>query len=296
MTEARANGLQHFREELLPILTQALRERETRAVLSRDVRSIRRTKRTVALLLAATLPLVVWMLASAGADDTITVDAADALRNPAAVESELRERGIRADVRVVPTDWSLAGKWFNLYFPPGSPVDRGTWGVLRAQVGSIDMGIPAVAERCPRGVGCGRTAALELPTELPGRITLVVGRLAKPGERYWSRHMDSLNELAPSGALYCYRLEELPPAEAGALLQRLGYELIWLYEQDFFHSTSGGEVREPPAGSRLWYAWFRNPKVIDLRVASPHRARAWAEQSGTPTPQHPRSSAPWAQC
>ncbi len=178
-------------------------------------------------------------------DRVITVDAAEALADPVAVEAELAQQGIDADIRIVPANKTLAGKWFHLYFPPDSKIDEETFWPMKSYVGVLDARFDSVNERCPIG-DCARTSILEIPGRVKGPMTLIVGREPQPGEEYWAHEIDWDNELAPSGALYCHRLEEKTPEEASALLQRLGYEVIWVNEEDKFSE----EVAFPPPGRR----------------------------------------------
>ncbi|HEV3472805.1 MAG TPA: hypothetical protein VG408_06315 [Actinomycetota bacterium] len=229
------------------------------------------------------------LLATATAGDKIvTVHAADALRDPERVEDFLAAEGIDAEVMAVPADF-LAGKWFHLYFAPGADVDEGTFALLKSYVGEIDGSQPSVLERCPLG-DCERSGVLEIPGRVRGPITLVVGRPAEPGEEYWARKIDWMNDLAPSGALYCYRLEEKTPPEADRLLRDLGYDVVWVHEVDNY----SGETEMPPEGAEITWAFFRGPKTVDMRTTTPEKAEHHRVVEGTPSDQHPRSSAPWA--
>jgi hypothetical protein len=232
-------------------------------------------------------------VASAGAGDkVVTVSASDALANPAAVERSLADEGIDAQIRAVPANHTLVGKWFHLYFAPNSAIDDEAFGLMKSYVGEIDGSNEAVMKRCPIG-DCERTSLLEIPGTVKGPMTLVVGREPQPGEEYWAREIDWDNELAPSGALYCYRLEDKTPTEAGALLERLGYNVIWVHEDD----KTSNEVPFPPTGDQIEYAFFRGPETVDMRTATPQNAERYKEAGGTPSQRHPRSSAPWApQC
>jgi AcrR family transcriptional regulator len=214
---ARESG---FEDRLREMLLEAHEERRRPVTGRRRRASMRR--RGIGALMAATFVVGGWVAASSVvSDDTIEVDAAAAAEDPRAVERELREAGIDAEVRTVPEpDPYLRGKWLQLYFPPEVAVDPDLYFLLRSFVGDFNMAWPSVRERCPRGVGCERTSILELPRRTPGPIVLIAGRAPRAREKGWE-NVDPSNELAPTGALYCYRLEELSPTEAGRRLESM---------------------------------------------------------------------------
>ncbi|MDQ4143925.1 MAG: hypothetical protein M3198_09325 [Actinomycetota bacterium] len=245
-----------------------------------------------------TIPMVAAFSASAllfasaiARDKVVSVSAEAALADPSGVERQLANEGIQAEVRVVPVNDFLAGKWFHLYFGPEAVVDSETLALLKSYVGEIDYRYESVAEHCgPTAALCERTSILEIPGSVTGPITLVVGRAARPGEEYWARNIDWSNELAPSGAFYCHRLEGRTPTEAATLLQELGYRVLWVHEE----GNTSDEVTLPPPGAEITFAMFRAPDVVDIRTARPPSAERYKEASGTPSQRYPRSSAPWA--
>lgn len=247
----------------------------------------RRPVVTIPVFIALTGLAFLLTTAIAG-DKVIEVAAADALRDPRAVERDLAREGIDARIVAVPSD-NLAGKWFHLYLEPRSDIDLDTYWLLKSYVGLIDYRYPSVVARCPMG-DCARTGLLELPGKVRGPITLVVGREPNPGEEFWAKNAFGMNELAPSGALWCYRLEEKTPAEAEEILSALGYDIVWVHEND----ARSDPVARPPAGALITTAWFRGPSVVDVRTAAPEDAVRYKNSEGTPTAEHPRSSAPWA--
>jgi hypothetical protein len=283
-----------FEDRLLEMLLEAHEERRRRVTGRRRRASMRR--RGIGALMAATLVVGGWVAASSVvSDDTIEVDAAAAVEDPRAVERELREAGIDADVRTVPEpDPYLRGKWIWLHFPPRVDIDPDTFALLQSYVGMLDMGWPSVQERCPRGIGCERTAILELPRNLPGPIVLIAGRAPRAGEEGW-KNLDPMNELAPTGALYCYRLEELSPTEAGRRLDELGYRVEWRYATsgDPFWAPAGAPPNEhpdsPPPGTGLVYAWFLGPNSAELSVAPQRYVEEVRRQYGTPVTEADRS-------
>jgi hypothetical protein len=276
-----------FEERLLEMLLEAHEERQGRVTGRRRKASMRR--RGVGALLAATLVVGGWVVASAvGGDDTIKVDAAAAIEDPQAVERELREAGIDAEVRAVPTDPSLRGKWFWLHFPPGVDIDPETFALLQSYVGALDMGWSAVQKRCPKGVGCERTPILELPQDVPGPIVLIAGRAPLPGEKGWD-NIEGDNELAPTGALYCLRLEELSPAEAGRRLEDLGYRVDWRYAEGDPFWAPGGFPDSPPPGTGVVYAWFLGPNAVEVSVVPDELVDRVRDGVGTPVTAADRS-------
>lgn len=254
-------------------------------------------RRGVGALLAATLVVGGWVVASGvGGDDTIKVDAAAAVEDPRAVERELREAGIDAEVRAVPiADPYLRRKWLWLHFPPGVDIDPDTFALLQSYVGMLHMGWPSVQERCPRGIGCERTAILELPRDVPGPVVLIAGRAPRAGEEGWE-NVDPMNELSPTGALYCYRLEELGSAEAGHRLEELGYRVIWRYSPvDVVTDMQPTEFLDrPPPGTGIVHAWFRGPNVVDVSLVRDEHVAQQRRSIGTPVTPEDRLGLAWA--
>lgn len=218
---------------------------------------------TVAIPVFVAATALLFASAIAG-DKVVSVSALDALENPSAVEQQLAEQGIRAQVRAVPVKESLVGKWFHLYLDPTADVDAGTFALLRSYVGEIDYRYESVAEHCgPTAALCERTSILEIPGSVKGPITLVVGRAAEPGEEYWARNIDWSNELAPSGALYCYAFEQKRPEAARDALQTAGYEVGFTYDL----KGSSGEVASIPPDSALTSATFKDVDTVVLHLA-----------------------------
>ena len=218
----------------------------------------------------------------------IEVHAQDALSDPRGLEQELARQGVDAHIVSVPSR-DLAGKWYHLYLAPNTDIDDETYWLLQSYVGLIDYRYPSVQEHCPIG-DCPRTSLLEIPARVHGPITLVVGRTPTASEQgYWTDSF-GMNELAPTGALYCYRLEERTPAEAERILHALGYDVSWDYETD----NASNKVGSPPPESVVSFAWFKGPNEVEVVTSSPKDATSYKESEGTPTENHPRDSAPWA--
>lgn len=252
-------------------------------------RAWRRPVTKVGAFVVVTATFFAFASAIAG-DRTITVDAADALRSPASVEKRLSEEGISADVYAVPVKDDLVGKWFHLYLDPRADVDAGTFALLKSYVGELDFGYDTVAERCPGGAGCDRTSILEIPGDVKGPMTLVVGRAAGANESYWAENMDWGNELAPSGALYCLALEEKSPEEAAVLLEAKGYRVEWTYDapRSAPDGERSGSVDEPPVGTGITVAYSPAPGVINLRTTALSELDHARASAGTPTAESGR--------
>jgi hypothetical protein len=283
-----------FEDRVLHMLLQA-REEQLGPQPRRPRRVALRRRRLGALLVAA-LVIGGWVVASSVVGDaTIEVDATDAIEDPHGVERELREAGIDAEGRTGPeADPYLRGKWIWLHFPPGVDVDPDTFALLQSYVGHLHMGWPSVQERCPRGIGCERTAILELPRDVPGPIVLIAGRAPRAGEEGWE-NVDPMNELSPTGALYCHRLEELSTAEAGRRLDELGYRVIWRYaERDPFMDARSEFPDRPPTGTALVHAWFRGPNVVDVSVVPDQHVAEQRRSVGTPVTPEDRLGLTWA--
>lgn len=220
-------------------------------------------------------------------DKVIEVHAADALRDPRGLEQDLGRQGLDARIVAVPSK-DLTGKWVHLYLAPDDDMDMDTYWLLRSFVGLLDTRFSSVEERCPIG-DCARTSLLEIPGRVEGPITLVVGREPRPGEEFWSDNF-GMNELAPSGALWCYGLEEMTPEDAAETVRGLGYDVSWDHEK----GNTANKVDAPPDGAAVVFAWFKGPAEVEIVTTSPEDAARYKTAEGTPTPEHPRSSAPWA--
>lgn len=241
------------------------------------------------------IPVFVVLSASAllfasaiAGDKVVSVSAQDALTSPSAVERQLADEGVKAQVQAVPVNDSLVGKWFHLYLDPKADVDAETFALLKSYVGEIDYRYESVAKHCgPTGGLCERTSVLEIPGSVTGPITLVVGRPAKPGEEHWARNMDWGNELAPSGALYCYALEQKNPEPVRDALETAGYEVVFNYDL----KDGSAEIASIPAHAALASASFGDVDTVVLNYApvkgEPDYPSAQEQRlmNGTPTEQ-----------
>lgn len=263
---------------------------ETNAEESRLSRKRSRWRRpTVTVPVFVMLSATVLLFASAIAGDkVVSVTAHDALTDPSRVERRLSAEGIEARIQAVPVKDALIGRWFHLYLDPASDVEAETFALLRSYVGQIDYRYDSVEKRCrPTAAPCERTSLLEIPGSVTGPITLVVGRAAQPGEGHWARNMDWGNELAPSGALYCYALEEKGPEATLDVLEAAGYEVIFNYDL----KDNSAEVTSIPADAALATATFRDVDTVVLNYApikgQPDYPSAQEQRlmMGTPTDQ-----------
>lgn len=264
-----------FEARLLPMLLDAVEENRVRPA-PRGSTGRSPLRRTAAVVLAAAA-LVVGTTVVVGGRSTVEVRAADALADPEGVVADLQEAGIEARILAVPVDRPMASTWWHLYFAPRVQVDELVWAKLKAQVGVGVAQLPEDIRDAGRGIY--HHEVLELPRNLPGPVTLVVGQERRPGEA--EAPMD--NELAPNGAFWCLRLEDMQPERAGRVLEDLGYELVWVYDT---FETPWGESRmvdEPPPASEITATRFRSPSVVDVRLAPQPAVEELRLAEGTPT-------------
>ena len=274
--EVRERPVEGFEARLLPVLVKALEERDSLQIPRRST-SPRIVRRGIGVAIAAAW-LVVATTVLVASQDTISVSATDAIANPAEVTQDLRDAGIEARILIVPVPPSAAGTWWSISFSPGVHVDDLVWAKLKAQVGVAVAGLPE--EILDRGRGVFHHEVLELPRNLEGPLTLVVGRAARPGET--EAPMD--NELAPNGTFWCLGLEDLPPERSGRMLEGMGYEVVWVYETFEGPGGEGSEVDAPPQGSGITTAFFRAPDVVDIRLAPEAQVERLRLAAGTPIP------------
>jgi hypothetical protein len=133
---------------------------------------------------------------------------------------QLHEYGLDITIEVVPTSRQLVGTW-----------------VWVSTSGDVPRDLQdSVAEQA-----AGYTATIELPASFPGEITFGVGRATRPGEE--PQVSGIRNALAPGGLLFCERLRDLTPEEAGRRLTALGYTVGFADRQG-----PRGFTRTPPPG------------------------------------------------
>jgi hypothetical protein len=187
---------------------EALRAELLSGIGRRSRRAPRRRLLLVAAaaLLAMVVPLGVNLLGDRGGralaisdqGGTITVRLLDARADPARLTSELRAAGIDAEVRSVPV-------------PPGQ---AGTWVAA--------LGPPELGGRLERA-----GAVLRLPAATAGRIELVIGRPARPGERYAAVAGQPSTPAPGLGGLRLGCLLGLDAPAAGRQLARHGVRVAW---------------------------------------------------------------------
>jgi hypothetical protein len=277
--QVRTGALRGFEGRLLPVLVQAVEDRAGRE-RPRRTRSRRRIRRAGAVALVAA-GVVAATTIGVGGDDSIRVRASDAAADPEAVARELQAEGIDARILVVPVEHFETPVWWHLWFAPGVQVDRLAWARLKAQVGVGVIGLPD--EELDHGNGVQHRTELVLPRGLPGPVTLVVGRVARPGEPLGA--MD--NELAPDGAFWCLQLDRMPPEQAIRAVKGLGYDVVLVLDTP----ARSDELEGLPPSARLTAAWFRSPKLVDLRFATEH-VDEYRSAEGTPNEGDPVP--PWS--
>jgi hypothetical protein len=278
-----------FEARLLPMLLDAVDERSRARVAPRPRRVRRRTVvRSGALAVAALVGAVVAANTLAVGTDTVQVSAAEAVRDPAAVQRQLRDQGVDANILVVPVPTGVAGTWWDLYFRPGARVGPEEWSRLLAQVGEgIDPGLPPdVYDRIlDHGRNVYHHEVLEIPKDVHGPMTLIAGRAPRDGESLAGLG----GELSPVGAFWCLGLERMGPSGAGQAIAALGYGVRFYYNPQPFEPVGvdvegDGYVETPPPGSAVTDAWFATPTDVVIDLVPAGQADAVRAETGTPTP------------
>lgn len=152
--------------------------------------------------------------------DVVRIDVVSTEASAKQMTRQLREYGLDISIEVVPASRQLVGTWVWVSTSGDVPVDIQD----------------SVAEQA-----AGYTATIELPSAFPGEITFGVGRPTRAGEE--PQVSGIRNALAPGGLLFCERLRDLTPAEAGHRLAELGYLVGWADRQG-----PRGFTGAPPAG------------------------------------------------
>jgi hypothetical protein len=247
----------------------------------------RKLARAGAVALAAVVAAVVAANTLAVGADTVQVRAADAVRDPAAVEQQLRAQGIDATIVVVPVPADVDGTWWALSFAPRAQVSPEDWSRLLAQVGEgVDPGLPP--QTYDDIIDAGRNVyhhqVLEIPKGVDGPMTLFAGRAPRAGESLAGLG----GQLSPVGAFYCLGLARMEPSAAAAALSGLGYGVQLYYDPQPFAPVGvdpgDGYVGSPPAGSEVADVWFATPTDVVVELVPADQADAVRAQTGTPTP------------
>ncbi len=283
-----------FEERLLPML----RDNVEATSLGPDTmgkRSRRRLSikgRTFVVLVAALTALAgsLFVGSASGGRQVVGVDGLKALRDPAAVESELRNAGFDATIVEVPLPsagdpqgyWQ--GTWWWLTVDQPEELTQQEFARLYAQIGVVGVGSGTKI-----GTKIKDPHVLELP-KMPGHVTLFVGREV-PRDQFTVFQYDRINELSPVGAFYCLGIDPNDPTALGAALEARGYRIIWNFESN----NSGHEVTAPPAHTVATWAWLRGPQLVDIRLAPAGRAAEEYQTAEGTFP--PGKTPPWApQC
>jgi hypothetical protein len=101
---------------------------------------------------------------------------------------------------------------------------------------------------------------------------------------------DRINELAPTGSLYCLGVDPDDPAALGRTLRDRGYRVLWILED--LEANTTRTVSSPPDGTVAVWAWLREPDLMDVRLvdASSPKLDEYRASEGTYTPEQ---TPPW---
>lgn len=276
-----------FEERLLPMLRETVEDTSSDSAVGGAGGLRRRSaKRLTFVMLAAALTLLAASLVAGtafGGREMVEVNGHEALRDPAAVENELRDAGIDATIVEVPLpklddpQESWEGRWWWITVDQPEQLTQKEFDQLYAQVGmgSVDSLIDIE-----------NTDVLELP-KMPGHVKLFVGREVPAGQ-FTVLQYDRMNELSPAGSFYCLGIDPNDPTALGAAIESRGYRIIWNFESD----NAGHEVTAPPKGTVATWAWLRGPRLVDIRLTPADEAVEYQSAEGTfPLGETP----PWAQ-
>lgn len=186
-------------------------------------------------------------------DEYFSVNITDPTADRHSFEQAFRAVGLNVTVKVVPVAPPDVGKLIGPIVPGGFK-----W---HGSIGTQEI------EPCP-SVFC---AKVWMPADFPGRVVFGVGRPAKPGEPYVDE-----GPVAPEGdeALSGYTSHGKTVADVRAELGRrglkVGYRLIWKYEDDGHGGISWFDEAAP--ASRIEDDWivastrFHSSDTVDLYV------------------------------
>lgn len=154
------------------------------------------------------------------AEGTVTIEVTEAGSDPTGLQQKLRAAGIDVRIETLPAEQSAVGTWLRATFTAEFPSD--------------------VANRITEQVGTNRST-ITLPADVPGGLTLFVGREAADGEAPRGGPVNLLAE----GPLHCLRLDAVSFAEAEQRLRAQGYDVTWQEE----YTTSTDDQGRPQTGS-----------------------------------------------
>lgn len=274
-----------FEDRILPMLVQAVPSHRRRTRLRRGGFGV--------VVLVAALALIVPSLGAALGTDTIRVSAQDAVRDPAAVEQNLREAGINATVIVVPMppNWKVLDQtWLWLHFDEPSRLSQNDFANIYRQVGEGLAGL--TDEQMDRGNGIAHMQDLELPHDLPGHVTLFAVASNDDQVPSGTFDYDWTNELSPVGTFWCAHLDPNDPLAVGEAVGARGYDITWTLEPED-NGAATESVAVPPAGTVVTWAWLTGPHSIDIRLMREGAlASRLQHQEGTLRPGQDASWAP----
>lgn len=168
-------------------------------------------------------------------DGVLHISVRDAVADPDAMTEDLRAAGIDAEVVAVPVVPNLVGRWVEAEYD-GRLADGFRPPIVNQAADHVEV--------------------LKMPADFSTWIRLKVGRAAESGEEF--EDVTGFNELREHGALHCLGLPEMSPQQAEEVLSTHGYELIWVYDD--------GEHPNPPLTGKVYWAYFRTPNLVDIRV------------------------------
>jgi hypothetical protein len=280
-----------FEERLLPMLKDGVQYTSLgRNVMGTPSGRRRFTKGRIFIVLAAALTVLAGSLfagSALGGRQIVKVDGLRALRDPAAVESELRDAGIDATIVEVPVPSGVddnQGYWWWITVDRPEQLTQEEFAQLYAQVGFAQVGLGD-------GIQGVISRTLELP-KMPGHVTLFVGREVPAGQ-FTVFQYDRMNELSPVGAFYCLGIDPNEPAALGAALEARGYRIIWNLESN----NRNYDETAPPANTVATWAWLRGPQLVDIRLApaGTPAERQWAAKYQSAEGTFPLGETPpWA--
>lgn len=194
-------------------------------------------------------------LAVTRAAGDIVIRIADASASPDRIERELRAVGITASVATEPVSPSLVG----------------TWTAVTAS--------PPLRDAAREHAEIARGVKLRIPEGYSGRLTLRVGRAARPGDELRM----SISAFRPGEPLHCSGVERLSPDRAAREIARLG--LVPRWER---LAIRRGEVSEPGKDDRIVDAMVPvlvdappRGRIIDARLLSSGYPEAYGRPDGT---------------
>jgi hypothetical protein len=293
-----------FEERLLPMLVEAIPKDGADA--RRGTTRRRRSRRSAVLLVAAIVGAAVagsMLVPAVGERGVVRVYAQDALRDPKAVERTLRtEGGIDAEIIEVPVFDPPAEEspawWWWLYWDRPVDLSPSEFALLQDWVGLMNgraleregfFDKNGETAKLRRFYGLLSDGAIEIPRGIEAHLTLFVGRTVPRGEFSVNR-WDRINELAPTGSLYCLGVDPDDPAALGRTLRDHGYQVLWILED--LEANTSHTVSSPPDGTVAVWAWLREPDFMDVRLvdASSPKLDEYRASEGTYTPEQ---TPPW---